>query len=161
MSLRLMKTEIRILKKMSLLTGTFVAGLGVIIVSGILQPPQQGQSPSRAIQRLATLAGLGRAPAAIAPKILLGELKLPCELNGPQIYQNYGPQVRLVLQNCDRTTQSVSNLTNQFSATLIATEDGFTTDYIELRPGSNRLQITQANASGEKSEHIITVNSSK
>ncbi len=51
----------------------------------------------------------------------------------------------------------IKNHSNGFTGTLIHHQNGFTTDYIELKEGSNQIQLTMEDIHGNKIEKIIKV----
>lgn len=54
----------------------------------------------------------------------------------------------------------VQNLANQATGTVFRLEPGmFTTDYIQISPGANRLSVRHVLQNGERSERVITINS--
>lgn len=54
---------------------------------------------------------------------------------------------------------SVTNTTNGFTASVIETKNnGFTTDYIDLQEGPNRLEISAKNSQGETVSKTMIVN---
>ena len=65
--------------------------------------------------------------------------------------------------NCNEEVSASSdkwllkNQSNGFTGTLIVHQNGFTTDYIELKEGSNQIQLVLENSHGQKIEKVIKV----
>lgn len=144
-------SEISILKKTSLLAGLLVAAFACVDVLTILEPPAFSQ----------VTEVLGRGPASlpeefpqIAATEIATELNLDCS-SETETGLSFGSEVRIMGTNCagpkSKPVVSIVNLSNGFSATVFPlTGTAFTTDFISLNRGENRIEMSHVGTSGKK-----------
>ena len=81
---------------------------------------------------------------------------LECEgnLKSEEDHSIEGSLLRLKLEGCEKgllTDVSITNVSNGFTASVIETKDqGFTTDFMDLKEGDNHVEIKGISESGEK-----------
>ena len=155
-------------------TTVMVTGLGSLAMAFMLQPPKPLREAKKApLTPNALIVHDARSPASVeesakvAPLTLDAlnhfqavDLTLPCKGVMRTHFKNSVMQVRLIGQPCrpGRTVSSeILNTANSFSATVFYPNDRtFTTDYITLRTGTNRIRIVhQMDKGNEEREYII------
>ncbi|MES2964704.1 MAG: hypothetical protein V4760_12500 [Bdellovibrionota bacterium] len=159
------------IRRYMLWTTVAVVLMGAIVLLTLAQPP----SPLRAqLRRPSSIAVISsRGPAAALPTTatsapesnlpLSVELTLPCE--GQSDYPKKVTQIRLSGSSCSnahakREIVSVEllNDANGFSATVFyPTPKTFTTDYVALVEGENKIKILINYANGEREERLHVI----
>ena len=154
-------------------TAVAVVSMGAIVLFTLAQPPTplaaklKRASPATVASE-APLAA--RLPAAAMPSTEMDddspqavELTLPCE--GKSTYPRAVAQIRLSGSTCiaaytkrEITSVELLNDANGFSATVFyPTSKTFTTDYVALNEGDNKIKILINYASGEREERSYTI----
>ncbi len=137
---------------------------GLLSVFFLLQPPRSLVAVNSRTER-----GTERSPAAVVNPIAFGQapvrvmqqavdVSLKCQ---PEklIYDRSVAQIRLSGTPCGDAkavfvSSEIVNEANGFSATVFhPTDNSFTTDYISLSPGSNKIRIMHQFAKGVREEH--------
>jgi hypothetical protein len=159
------------LRRYMLWTFTVVVLMGALVLVTLAQPPSPMQAQLRRPSSVASESSRGPAAAlpsslASAPESnlpLSAELTLPCE--GRSDYPKKVTQIRLsgascVQANAKREIVSVEllNDANGFSATIFfPSPKTFTTDYVALVEGENKIKILITYASGEREERSYVI----
>lgn len=102
-----------------------------------------------------------RGPASALPPIEAGttaDIKLGCSDVSRMPFDKNVAQVRLMGHVCTAHEQlestEVRNISNGASATIFyANDNAFTTDYLTISSGENKIQITHTFKSGNREEH--------
>lgn len=137
-----------------------IIAVGGIVIALMLEPPPLYRSSNLAstlepaVLPSASPANRSRAPASVAALVAeqdLGQaadLHLGCDDTTTSAISSRIRQVRLTGKFCGQSSEQkskttlVENSSNGFVATVFATPDGgFTTDYISLASGTNRLVV--------------------
>lgn len=148
-----------------LMTGIVLLTGGLVALSWLATNPQEESASLGAIARApASLVGMALvAPKATAP-LLERTTLLDFECTPPETTTVAGDihQLRIRGKFCETSgTQfaEVLNLTNGFTATVFTpTPNTFTSDYIHLADGPNRLRVTYVLSSGERRVREFAVN---
>jgi len=154
-------------------TAVAVVSMGAIVLFTLAQPPtplaaKLKRTSSATVASEAPIAA--RLPAAAMPTVDIEdegpqavELTLPCD--GKSTYPKAVAQIRFsgaacIAANTKREIASVEllNDANGFSATVFyPTSKTFTTDYVALSLGENKIKILINYASGEREERSYVV----
>jgi hypothetical protein len=168
-------------RKFIFLTTAVVISLGAVSVTTMLQPPKSvarlqsaNLLPSKVL--VAKTSSEDRGPAATQPATFSDAalqaknqaVDLPLACRGPQEAQ-LAPGVTLVRLTGTTCTKKgaiaaseVVNDANGFSATVFPLrETAFTTDYIAVVPGINRIRIVHTFKSGEREEREYLIDRTK
>ncbi len=148
-----------------LMTGIVVLTGGLVALSLLATNPKEETSSS--------LTAMARAPASLVgmalattktPNVLLERtsvVEFDCAPPESATVTLETKQVRIRGKLCGAAeviTTEILNLTNGFTATVFTpTKDSFTSDYIHLADGANRLRVTYVMASGERLEREFGV----
>lgn len=163
--------------KMILWTATLVVLVGLISAFTLLRPPPGFDDPKVAqVAQAEPLAPKGREPASINRNVefdsmSLGgkdglqavDLKIPCEGAQRTVFTQRVEQLRLKGDSCAAENNhikksSIQNAANGFIATVFfPSQKSFTTDYISLANGINRIVIKHhfTNGKVEEREYIV------
>ncbi|MEK7356841.1 MAG: hypothetical protein AAB250_10350 [Bdellovibrionota bacterium] len=158
------------LQQYVLWTFTVVVTMGAVVLFTLAQPPSPLQTKLRRPSSIATESS--RRPAAAAPVFSsseavegpqAAEMTLPCE--GKSDLAKAVTQVRLSGASClaanakrDIVSVELLNDANGFSATVFyPTPRTFTTDYVALNDGENKIKILITYANGEREERAVVV----
>ena len=149
----------RLRNAFSRMTLFLALGFGALTTLSLLEEPSRTLQPL-----LPSVAGV-RAPASLTPtklgnrvKPLMGTADVGCE-NGSR-FNTPSEHLRLKGKVCgvDATSTAVRNTANGFAATVFHQGDsGFTTDYISLATGENKIVIEQTLESGQTQTREVTV----
>jgi hypothetical protein len=139
------------------MTGIVVLTGGLVALSLLATNPQEESSNLTSIARApASLVGMALTPAKETNALLERTSVLEFDCNPPES-ATVTPEIRQVRIHgrlCGETSAigaEILNLTNGFTATVfIPTPESFTSDYIHLADGANRLRITYLLAGGER-----------
>lgn len=131
---------------------------------------ERDRSPASAQSELGveSVPALGAQPKDDLARFQVVDLILPCQTKGQTTLSEASPlganvqQVRLTGSPCQpgQTLESteIRNDTNGFSATVFPTGPRtFTTDYITLSPGPNKIRILHVFAKGAREEREWTI----
>lgn len=140
-----------------LMTGIVVLTGGLVALSLLATNPKEESSNLTSMARApASLVGMALTPAKEAAALLERTSILEFDCNPPEsatVTQDIR-QVRIHGKLCGTQATigaEILNLTNGFTATVFTpTPETFTSDYIHLADGANRLRITYLMASGER-----------
>lgn len=151
-------------------TAVIAAVLGSLIAVQTFSPPNSAASLKET--RPAPLADV-RAPASRveAPASVEGspvERAVPCSATEVERVDAQAKQIRLMGEFCNPPKGQASpsgvpetrivNRTNGFSATAFyPPQGGYTTDYISLAPGENRIEVSHAWPSGARHARVIAI----
>ena len=131
-------------------TLTLVLVFGLLVLLSLLKPPPSylpARTPAATAKALASAAeAKDEAEAEFGgPKILT--LTLDCLKAETKALVSAAALMRITGRLCDIPTEpapEITNLSNGFTATVFFPEKGnFTTDFIELAEGMNRIQVMQ------------------
>jgi hypothetical protein len=166
---------------MILWTATLVVAVGLVGALTMLRPPP-GYSPASADESLVTKQPLvvvtptGRDPASVNTAVQLSpislggkenlqavDLTIPCDGVQKTIFTQRVKQLRLKGNSCLSNEKKlkrsdIQNAANGYSATVFfPTHTTFTTDYISLENGLNRIVIKHQYANGnvEEREYVV------
>ena len=148
-----------------LMTGIVVLTGGLVALSLLATNPREEASSS--------LTAMARAPASLVG-MALATPKVPVSLPERTSVLEFGctppesatvtldtRQIRIRGKICGSTevvAAEILNLTNGFTATVFGpTKDSFTSDYIHLADGANRLRVTYVMATGERRDREFGV----
>ena len=152
-------------------TTTAVLLMGALVLFTLAQPPTPMQARMRRPSSVA--AESSRGPATTLPSSLATvpesnlplsvELTLPCE--GRSDYPKKVTQIRLSGASCNQANSKseivsveLLNDANGFSATVFyPSKKTFTTDYVALVEGENKIKILISYASGEREERSYVI----
>jgi len=148
-------------KLLNRLTLGFVSILGFFSAASILTQPNANLSAENTEQALASRqpASINFTPPQDEKKAIL-VVKLTCE---PEMQLNENSnQIRLKGKICtDKLVSiensSVKNSDDKVIATVFHKDKNFTTDIIHLRPGQNRLVITNKLSDGTTDTQVLVV----
>ena len=163
--------------KMILWTATLVVLVGFLSALTLLRPPPGfADAPEELVVQAEPLAPKGREPASINSAVKfdamsLGgkenlqavDLKIPCDGVQKTIFTQKVGQLRLKGDSCATENylikkSSIQNAANGFVATVFfPSQTSFTTDYISLANGINRIVIRHQFTNGkfEEREYIV------
>lgn len=163
--------------KMILWTATLVVLVGFISTLTLLRPPPGFEDQQEAlVMQTESLAPKGREPAAINSAVKfdsmsLGgktnlqavDLKIPCDGIQKTVFTQKVEQLRLKGDSCFTSDwqikeSSIQNAANGFVATVFfPSHRSFTTDYISLANGINRIVIKHQFTNGqfEEREYVV------
>lgn len=173
-------------KQMIIWTMGLVVVLGALIAVLMMQPPtgalESRPQPVASIDLRRERVPASSSPSSSTPTHKTSapkprglaqavEVRLPClrgKPSAPQktIFEANVKQVRLSGEACATgraiASTEIRNETNGFSATVFApTDRTFTSDYISLTSGTNRLRIVQIDKKGNREEHELIIDRQK
>lgn len=101
-----------------------------------------------------------RASVRSAPT--MAQLDLSCLKNSKESLVTLSKQVRLNGEDCENGTvkkdYAIKNETNGYSATVFSSKGrNFTTDYIELEPGENKIAFKLTSKDGEQKDYRVSI----
>lgn len=151
------------------ITFAIVAFLALAVVIGIMTPPKTviSQRKPATYPKLASAVSNGKQEILAEPnasndsfKILT--LELDCFVLDKKRLVSAASQLRVRGRLCDKFSASsppqISNLTNGYTATLFFPDQNrYTTDYINLGEGMNKILILKPNSAGGLSELEISI----
>jgi hypothetical protein len=139
---------------LKVLSGAVVLTGGLVALTLLATNPKE---PSAA-----SIGAIARAPASLVTMALNTEqtvapllertstLVFDCQPPVSAIVTQDTKQIRLSGKLCATESAEVTNMTNGYTATIFkSTPDRFTSDYIHLAEGNNRLRITYLNGDGQ------------
>lgn len=151
-----------------------VIGLGVLSATFLLEPPmtlKNGSHHSAASEarpnhrspasiQKETFQGIGSAPSGSNGRFQAVEYELPCQDNETSFDESVA-QVRLSGAPCvsgEIVASEIKNLSNGFSATVfIRKPASFTTDYISLARGENKVSISHTFSNGSTETRAFVI----
>jgi hypothetical protein len=161
--------------KMIIWTSGLALGLGAIALATLLEPPPGWHAPIEAAAGAAlsarapaseggteiTSKSLGQSHSHLASDLKVSELQAACSASLATLPPGVR-QLRLNGEGClaknALVETQITNATNGFSATIFATSSTtFTTDYISLAEGSNRLKIRHTYQDGRHDERELQI----
>lgn len=161
---------------MILWTATLVVLVGFISALTLLRPPPGFEEQEELVTHSEPLAPKGREPASINSAVKFGSMSLggktnlqavdlviPCEGVQKTIFTQKVEQLRIkgdscFTENSQFKKSSIQNAANGFVATVFfPSQKSFTTDYISLANGINRIVIKHQFSNGkfEEREYIV------
>ncbi len=163
------KEEVQALKVMTLALLSLVVVLGFLLTLSLLSPipteelPQAQREPA-AVSTTADPAKEETPTSSNNSQSWDTSLELDCPLAAGQMRQTSAKRIRLVGSLCGSPQASLPtrtflvNESNGHEGTLfqLAQDGRFTTDFIDLIDGPNRIKITQISDTGQRLEaHLV------
>jgi hypothetical protein len=151
-------TELSIIKQALATTLMLVLLLGGITVFSVIEPPPGlvAHPLNEGIRGPASISS-NNIPLASAATVSSNEFILPCSLKEQKL-SGYSDQVRIQGDTCKEKLTRITNKTNGFVATIFATTSThFTTDYISLQPGENKIEVQQTARDGVVTTSTVTL----
>lgn len=153
-------------QKFLLITAFLVALMGVQSIYSILREPQAVASEELKPQKVVQGVQTGRSPANAGPESKKNfrsksvTVEYNCKGKDP-VFEVEGSLLRLMGKGClqsEWAELSVTNESNGFTGSVIfMKDDKFTTDFIDLKEGDNKLSFKGKNEKGEAVVQNFTV----
>lgn len=134
---------------------TLVMGLSAFfsIVTPVDLPPAVVASRGPASEKLGKIAAFKPETPVQVPDSML---EWSCG-EGEKSMSTQALRVRIRGKNCPHGVPEIQNLTSGASATSFNAEKVFTTEYFDLKPGTNEIKVQWMDRKGQPSERILKI----